>query len=91
MLFFSYRTAQFFAPSSYYLPNLLQLFKHFLRQETKHSSVFTLTFLSQKHLIVLLLFIRFLLVSILNHFAQLQSLQELYEFYSDGVCIKCNN
>ena len=40
MLFFSYRTAQFFAPSSYYLPNLLQLFKHSLRQETKHGSVF---------------------------------------------------
>ena len=50
-----------------------------------------LTFLSQKHLIVLLLFLRFLLVPILNHFAQFQSLQELYEFYSDGVCIKCNN
>ena len=50
MLFFSYRTAQFFAPSSYYLPNLLQLFKHFLRQETKHRSVFTLTFFISKTL-----------------------------------------
>ena len=67
--------------------------RNFLRQETKHESVFNffLLLLSQKHLIALLLFIRFFLVSISNHFAQFQSFQELYEFYSDGVCITCND
>ena len=60
--------------------------RNFLRQETKHESVFNffLLLLSQKHLIALLLFIRFFLVSISNHFAQFQSFKNFTNFTLTG-------